>query len=115
MLEHTLSRVLQAGQNPEGMSLTPQFFARGHAPEMSAPDRQIARGYSDMTPQALLSHISFLLSSPHLSLFCMTTNLFLLLCSLARMHTRLYRFRAPLFYLPVLLHMFTCTRYMCGV
>jgi hypothetical protein len=33
-----LCRVLQAGQNPEGMSLRPEFFARGRAPEMLAPD-----------------------------------------------------------------------------
>jgi hypothetical protein len=46
-------RVLQAGQNPEGMSLTPDFFARGRAPERSAPDPQISRGFPDMTPKTL--------------------------------------------------------------
>jgi hypothetical protein len=44
-------RVLQAGQIPEGMSLTPHYFARGNAPEMSVPGPQIARGFPNMTPQ----------------------------------------------------------------
>jgi hypothetical protein len=46
-----ISRVLQAGQNPEGIPLTPGFFARGHTPEMSAPDPQISRGFPDMIPK----------------------------------------------------------------
>ncbi len=43
------TRVLQAAQNFQGKTLTPQFFARGHVPEMSARDPKIARGFPDMT------------------------------------------------------------------
>ena len=33
------------------LPLTPDFFARGRVPEMSAPDAQISRGFPDMTPK----------------------------------------------------------------
>jgi hypothetical protein len=35
------------------MPWTPDFFARGRAPEMAAPDPQISRGFPDMTPKHL--------------------------------------------------------------
>jgi hypothetical protein len=71
------SRVLHAGQNFEGMTLTPQCFARGQVPEMSAHDPQISRGFPDMTSKTFGAACFALcrlcrVTNPSQSIFCLS-------------------------------------------